>query len=132
MQKTGVAYLEAGRWAGLRDLINLKVVAVAQCFQLDLGGYRGAMKTAVTLLLSLLLVSSCRGEDFCKDKICPEFKVIESSQVGLRSCQAGRHSPEESRKLPQCFCVRRILRSASMSPPLGLGQRSKALPTLTF
>lgn len=53
----------------------------------------------MVLLLSVLLVSSCRGEDFCKNKICPEFTVTKSNQVGLRSGQAGRHSPEESRKV---------------------------------
>lgn len=53
----------------------------------------------MVLLLSVLMVSSCRGEDFCKDKTCPAFTVIEKNQVGLRSGQAGRHSPEECRKV---------------------------------
>ncbi|TWW78492.1 heme-binding protein soul2 [Takifugu flavidus] len=38
------------------------------------------METAVVLLLSVLLVSSCSGEDFCKGKTCPAFTVIERNQ----------------------------------------------------
>lgn len=53
----------------------------------------------MVLLLSALLVSSCRGEDYCGGKICPSFTVVDRNEVGLRSGQAGRHSPEESRKV---------------------------------
>lgn len=53
----------------------------------------------MVLLLSVLLVSSCSGEDPCKDKICPEVKLIRKDQVGVRSGQAGRPSPQESRKV---------------------------------
>lgn len=52
------------------------------------------MKTTLTLLLSLLLVSPTRGEnDYMKGKIVPNFKVLNSDEVGLISGQVGRRSP---------------------------------------
>lgn len=94
------------------------------------------MKTTLTLLLSLLLVSSSRGEDYLKDKITPQFNVLESNQVGLMSKVRVVKGRPDARKNPGklllCFCVCRILKRASMTPPLGFGQRSQALDSLTL
>lgn len=62
------------------------------------------MKTTLSLLLSLLLVSSCRGEDYLKDKITPNFTLLKRNQVGLMSKQAGPTLLKNPEKLLVLLC----------------------------
>uniref|UniRef100_A0A8P4KHZ9 Heme-binding protein 2 n=1 Tax=Dicentrarchus labrax TaxID=13489 RepID=A0A8P4KHZ9_DICLA len=38
------------------------------------------MEQPLVLLVSLVLVSFCRGQDFCNQKLCPQYKLIEKNQ----------------------------------------------------
>lgn len=41
------------------------------------------MASVVFTFLALLLVSLCIGQDFCPKEKCPQYKVVETHQVGF-------------------------------------------------